>query len=160
MTNEPSAPDAAAPLGPTTDLLKLDTQLCFALYSTFHGVAKVYRRLLRDLDLTYPQYLVLLVLWEQDELIVTEICDRLFLETTTLTPLLKRLEARGLIGRRRSREDERQVVVSLTDEGRALRRAAEGIPACVAAATGCSLDALEDLRDRLIGLRTNLARDG
>lgn len=159
MTNEPSTPSVAA-LGPPPEHLKLGAQLCFALYSTFHGVAKVYRRLLRDLDLTYPQYLVLLVLWERDDLIVTEICDRLFLETTTLTPLLKRLEARGLIARRRSRDDERQVVVSLTDEGRALRRAAEAIPACVAAATGLTLDDLVDLRERLIGLRTNLARAG
>lgn len=89
--------------------LKLDAQLCFALYSTLLGVNKVYRTLLRELDLTYPQYLVMLVLWERDERNVSDICNQLYLETATLTPLLKRLEARGLVNRRRSPSDERQV---------------------------------------------------
>lgn len=136
--------------------LRLGSQLCFALYSTMHGVSKVYRRLLRDLDLTYPQYLVMLVLWEKDEVNVSEICQHLLLETATLTPLLKRLEVRGLIARRRSADDERQVIVSLTAEGRALRAEAAGIPDCVAAAAGISLEEIVELRGKLIGLRGNL----
>lgn len=140
------------------DKLKLETQLCFALYSTLLGVNKVYRSLLRELDLTYPQYLVMLVLWEKDQVNVSEICDQLFLETTTLTPLLKRLEARGLIRRRRSAEDERQVIVSLTDEGRGLRARVKHVPDCLAAAMGYSGTEIADLRDRLTGLRTNLFR--
>lgn len=143
----------------TPQTLRLDTQLCFALYSTFHGVSKIYRRLLRDLDITYPQYLVMLVLWEKDGQNVSEICDRLFLETTTLTPLLKRLEGRGLIDRRRSAADERQVIVSLTPAGRALRAEAESIPGCILAATGRTVGELADLRERLVGLRSTLMRD-
>lgn len=138
------------------DKLRLGSQLCFALYSTMHGVAKVYRRLLRDLDLTYPQYLVMLVLWEKDEVNVSEVCQQLLLETATLTPLLKRLEGRGLIARRRSADDERQVIVSLTAEGRGLRAQAVGIPHCAAAAAGISEEELVELRGRLIGLRDNL----
>ena len=106
-------------------MLSLNVQLCFALYSTLLGVNKVYRRLLRELDITYPQYLVMLVLWEKDNVNVSEICEQLYLETTTLTPLLKRLEARGLIRRERSAADERQVLVTLTREGHALREKAK-----------------------------------
>lgn len=152
MESEPKTSACTA----TPEKLKLGSQLCFALYSTLHGVNRVYRRLLADLDLTYPQYLVLLVLWEKDEVGVGEICEALFLETATLTPLLKRLEARGLILRRRSAEDERRVIVTLTAEGRALRARAECIPDRIAAAAGWSLDDLIDLRGKLIALRTNL----
>jgi DNA-binding MarR family transcriptional regulator len=151
---EPKTTSAA---GKTSgDSLKLSAQLCFALYSSLLGVNKVYRKLLKKLDLTYPQYLVMLVLWERDEVNVSEICEQLFLETTTLTPLLKRLEARGLIARQRSASDERQVIVSLTDEGRAMRRQAGDIPGCVADAMGCSLEEIGDLRNRLVKLRANL----
>lgn len=153
METEPN-PIACAP---TPEKLKLGSQLCFALYSTLHGVNRVYRRLLADLDLTYPQYLVLLVLWEKDEIGVGDICEALFLETTTLTPLLKRLEARGLILRRRSAEDERRVIVTLTAEGRALRARAECIPDRIAAAAGWSASDLIDLRGKLVALRANLA---
>lgn len=156
MNPEPTNPDGGA----TTDHLKLGSQLCFALYSTLHGVNRVYRRLLADLDLTYPQYLVLLVLWEKDEVGVGEICERLYLETTTLTPLLKRLEGRGLIRRRRSAEDERRVIVSLTPEGRALKARAACIPDRIAAAAGWSRDDLIDLRRRLVALRENLSNAG
>ncbi|GAB3442021.1 MarR family winged helix-turn-helix transcriptional regulator [Insolitispirillum peregrinum] len=138
--------------------LRLRTQLCFALYSTMLGVNKVYRTVLRDLDLTYPQYLVMLVLWERDGLNVSEICEQLYLETTTLTPLLKRLEARGLVNRQRLPEDERQVIVTLTAEGAALKTRAAIIPDCVAEAMKCSEDDLVDLREQLIRLRTNLIR--
>ncbi len=92
--------------------LLLDQQLCFALYSANLAMHKVYRKLLSQMDITYPQYLVMLVLWQQDSLTVSEICERLFLDSATLTPLLKRLENAGLINRQRSRQDERQVVVS------------------------------------------------
>ena len=142
----------------TTDskLQTLDAQLCFALYSTELGLNKVYRGLLKDLNLTYPQYLVMLVLWEKDGVNVSEICDRLFLETTTLTPLLKRLEARGLIKRTRSIEDERQVIVTLTGEGQELKATASHIPACVGEAMDCSLTEIADLRDRLNEVRASL----
>ena len=98
--------------------LLLDSQLCFALYSTSLAMNKVYRKLLRGLDLTYPQYLVMLVLWERDEITVTDIGERLFLDSATLTPLLKRLEAAGLVTRTRAQDDERQVIVTLTRQGR------------------------------------------
>src|SRR3546814_19683670 len=102
--------------------LLLDEQLCFALYSTGLAMTKVYRKLLRELELTYPQYLVMLVLWERDELTVTEIGERLFLDSATLTPLLKRLELAGLLQRVRAIDDERQVIVSLTAKGRSAER--------------------------------------
>ena len=136
--------------------LRLGTQFCFALYSTQLGLNKLYRKLLQDLDLTYPQYLVMLVLWERDQLIVSEICDELFLETTTLTPLLKRLEKQGYIQRQRSAEDERKVVVSLTEEGRSLRDKALNIPDCIADAVGYPIDRISDLRDELNDIRARL----
>ncbi|MGX7743826.1 MarR family winged helix-turn-helix transcriptional regulator [Rhodopseudomonas parapalustris] len=138
------------------DKQKLENQLCFALYSTLLGVNKVYRGLLREFDLTYPQYLVMLVLWEKDRVNVSEICEQLYLETTTLTPLLKRLEARGLISRRRSAEDERQVIVSLTEEGRALRQQLKHVPDCLGAAMGGSLDDIVELRNKLTKVRSKL----
>lgn len=137
-------------------MLSLNVQLCFALYSTLLGVNKVYRKLLRQIDLTYPQYLVMLVLWEKDHVNVSDICARLYLETTTLTPLLKRLQARGLIRRERSAADERQVIVTLTREGRALREQAKAIPGCVAEAVGCSMKEIGDMRQRLVKMRTSL----
>ena len=140
------------------DALKLNSQLCFALYSTLLGVNRVYRKLLRDLDLTYPQYLVMLVLWERDEVNVSDICEQLYLETPTLTPLLKRLETHGLLRRRRSAPDERQVIVTLTVAGRAMRNKARAIPVGVAKAMACSSDDIAGLRDRLVVLRTQLFR--
>ena len=147
---------AAAPQG---DALALDEQLCFALYSTMLSLNKVYRGLLRGLDLTYLQYLVMLVLWEQDGVNVSEICARLALETTTLTPLLKRLEARGLIQRVRSATDERQVIVSLTAEGRALRAKAKALPSCLAEAMELPPKDIVKLRTQLKTLRSNLDRN-
>ena len=135
---------------------QLDSLLCFSLYSTMLGINKVYRQLLRDLDLTYSQYLVMLVLWEKDGQNVSEICQRLFLETTTLTPLLKRLEARGLVSRKRSTADERVVIVSLTEEGRKMQEAVVDFPGCLATAMGLSAGEIEDLRDRLLRVRENL----
>ena len=141
---------------PTTPSLALDQQLCFALYSTMLGVNKVYRSLLKDLGLTYPQYLVMLVLWERDELTVSEIGERLFLDSPTLTPLLKRLEAAGFVARNRSGTDERQVIVSLTVAGRRLRARAADVPTCVAAAMECAPDEIDALRLRLTDLRSKL----
>lgn len=140
----------------SADKQRLENQLCFALYSTLLGVNKVYRGLLREFDLTYPQYLVMLVLWEKDRVNVSQICEQLYLETTTLTPLLKRLEARGLISRRRSAEDERQVIVSLTEEGRALRQQLKHVPDCLGAAMGGSLDDIVELRNKLTKVRSKL----
>jgi DNA-binding MarR family transcriptional regulator len=118
--------------------LLLENQLCFALYSTSLAMSKVYRKLLADLDLTYPQYLVMLVLWEQDGLTVSAIGERLFLDSATLTPLLKRLEAAGLVERARATRDERQVIVSLTEQGRQLKAKARAVPPGVGEAAGCS----------------------
>jgi MarR family transcriptional regulator, organic hydroperoxide resistance regulator len=138
-------------------LLQLDQQLCFALYSAGLAMNKVYRTLLSRLRLTYPQYLVMLVLWERDDLTVSEIGERLFLDSATLTPLLKRLEAAGLLDRARSAEDERQVIISLTSEGRALKKQAGSVPNAVFCATGCKLDEMMALKKQLTGLREKLA---
>jgi DNA-binding MarR family transcriptional regulator len=139
-----------------SNALALDAQLCFAVYSTALSFNKVYRKLLRELDVTYPQYLVLLVLWEKEGVNVSEICERLALETTTLTPLLKRLEAQGLVRRTRSAADERQVIVTLTKQGEALREKAERIPACVAEATGLNAAEIREMRTRMLNLRGSL----
>ncbi|PWK85896.1 MarR family winged helix-turn-helix transcriptional regulator [Fulvimonas soli] len=147
-TAKPQA--AAAPLG-------LDQQLCFALYSTGLAMTKLYRKLLAGLELTYPQYLVMLVLWERDGLAVSEIGERLFLDSATLTPLLKRLEAAGLVSRTRSAEDERQVVIGLTAQGRALKKRAAAVPGAVFCATGCERDELLALKRQLESLRERLA---
>ena len=136
--------------------LLVDQQLCFALYSANLAMNKVYRQLLSQLDITYPQYLVMLVLWQRDDVTVSEIGEQLFLDSATLTPLLKRLESAGLINRQRTRQDERQVAVTLTEAGRALRVKAEAIPEAVKCATACDDDALLALKLQLDGLRDNL----
>lgn len=138
--------------------LKLDLQVCFALYSAQLAMSKVYRKLLKELGLTYPQYLVMMVLWEQDRLSVSEIGERLFLDSATLTPLLKRLESMGLVLRKRSRPDERHVEVTLTESGRALRQQAETVPEAVLCASQCSPEELVHLRDELHALRARLAK--
>jgi len=134
----------------------LDGQLCFALYSANLAMGKLYRQLLTDLDLTYPQYLVMLVLWEGDGITVSELGDRLFLDSATLTPLLKRLQAAGLVQRTRGTRDERQVIVTLTDEGRALRAKAGQVPVDVFCATGCEIDEVVGLKSQLEKLRAGL----
>ncbi|KAJ9431106.1 MULTISPECIES: MarR family transcriptional regulator [Enterobacterales] len=138
--------------------LQLDQQLCFALYSANLAMHKVYRQLLSRLEITYPQYLVMLVLWNQDDVTVSEIGEQLFLDSATLTPLLKRLESAGLLRRQRSRQDERQVVVTLTDEGRALREKAESIPEAIQCATACDDQAMASLKGQLDELRDSLYR--
>ena len=136
--------------------LMLDNQLCFALHSTSLLMTKVYKPLLQALGLTYPQYLAMMVLWEEDGLTVGEISSRLLTDPGSLTPLLKRLEAEGLLSRTRSREDERVVVVELTDTGRALQEKAMGIPQCILGASGLALEQLRKLQEDLIALRSNL----
>jgi len=136
--------------------LLLDEQLCFALYSTTLAMNKVYRKLLKKLELTYPQYLVMMVLWEADQLTVSDIGSRLFLDSATLTPLLKRLEAADLITRQRSANDERQVVISLTAAGRNLRKKADAVPNAVFCATECSPTELQTIKKNLESLREKL----
>jgi len=136
--------------------LMLDNQLCFALHSTSLLMTKVYKPLLQALGLTYPQYLAMMVLWEEDGLTVGEISSRVLTDPGSLTPLLKRLEAEGLLSRTRSREDERVVVVELTDAGRALQDKAMGIPQCILGASGLELDQLRKLQSDLVALRANL----
>lgn len=144
---------------PAAAALRLDAQLCFALYSTSLAMTKRYRPLLDALGLTYPQYLVMLALWEQDGQGVSALGERLFLDSGTLTPLLKRLEAAGLIARQRAGADERRVQVTLTPAGRALRRRALGIPATLAGSMGCALDELSTLTATLQQLRATLLAD-
>ena len=138
-------------------LQRLDHQLCFALYSSSLLMTKLYKPVLAPLGLTYPQYLVLLVLWETDRVMVSELGERLFLDSGTLTPLLKRMETAGLLTRTRAVDDERRVIVGLTAAGRALRRKAESVPIAVACATGCALDELTALTAQLQTLRANVA---
>jgi MarR family transcriptional regulator, organic hydroperoxide resistance regulator len=136
--------------------LLLANQLCFAVYSTAHAFNRFYKPLLDRLGLTYPQYLVMLVLWEQDGLPVKEIGERLFLDSGTLTPLLKRLEAAGLVKRTRSKEDERQVIVALTREGEALKEKARSLPLSILAASQCSVAELTTLKSEIVSLREKL----
>jgi DNA-binding MarR family transcriptional regulator len=135
----------------------LDEQLSFALYSASLAMTKAYRPMLEALGLTYPQYLVMMALWEGDAPGVSELGERLGLDTGTLTPLLKRLEAAGLVERRRPPEDERRVEVRTTAAGRALRRQAAGVAARITARTGCSAAELVQLRRRLLRLRDTIA---
>lgn len=153
MNADPGCTTAGA--GSCEELL-LDNQLCFALYSTSLMMTKVYKPLLQALNLTYPQYLAMLVLWEQDGLTVGEVSTRLLTDPGSLTPLLKRLEGEGLISRTRSKEDERVVLLTLTDQGKALHEQARRIPHCILAASGISIEQLQALQKDLLGLRGNL----
>ncbi|MFJ8544569.1 MarR family winged helix-turn-helix transcriptional regulator [Streptomyces sp. NPDC093586] len=144
------------PLPPATDWLRLDQQICFSLNAASRAFGGVYRALLKELGLTYPQYLVMLVLWEHGELPVKRLGERLRLDSGTLSPLLKRLEAAGLVHRERSARDERSVRVRPTEEGVALRERAAEVPRRIAAATGLDLAEIQDLRSRLDRLTTAL----
>jgi DNA-binding MarR family transcriptional regulator len=137
------------------DPLHLDDQLCFALYSASRAVTRAYAPLLEPLGLTYPQYLVLLVLWQGDRLPVKDLGERLALDSGTLTPLLKRLERQGLIERRRGEDDERVVRIHLTAAGRALRARARKIPMDLACRAGYDLSSERSMRD-LVRLRDEL----
>ncbi len=142
------------------DMLALDNQFCFALYSASLAMTKTYKPLLDGLGLTYPQYLVMLVLWQQDDVLVKAIGERLFLDSGTLTPLLKRLEASELIARTRDAVDERQVRITLTRQGRALKKKAQDIPRQVLCASGQPPASLGQLRTKLTVIRDDLIRSG
>jgi DNA-binding MarR family transcriptional regulator len=137
--------------------LKLENQICFPIYVASRLITREYTPLLEKLGITYPQYLVLMALWETDGLTVQDITKRLFLNTNTVTPLLKRLEAQGLVHRQRSTEDERQVIVTLTSEGNALREQASTVPADLVESLRSDEITVEDLQvlvsqlNRIIG---------
>ncbi|WGR94607.1 MarR family transcriptional regulator [Bradyrhizobium sp. ISRA443] len=147
MTRKQTAADQA---------LRLDNQICFAVYSTAHAFNRVYKPLLDKLGLTYPQYLVMLTMWERDGVPLKDIGQRLFLDSGTLTPLLKRLEAAELIKRSRSTEDERQVLIALTPQGHALREKAKSVPQSILAASACSVGELLAMKDQIVALRDRL----
>ena len=136
--------------------LVLDRQLCFALYGASLAMSRTYKPLLEPLGLTYPQYLVMMVLWETDGLPVKALGERLGLDSGTLSPLLKRLEQAGHVARVRDSADERQVTVSLTPQGAALKEKAVDVMMAFGSATGCSLPEMAALRDTLRLLRERL----
>lgn len=140
------------------DALRLDLFLCFSLYSATHAMQRVYAPMLADLGITYPQYLALVALWQQDDQTVGALGEHLMLESSTLTPMLKRLEAAGLVSRARDLNDERQVRVRLTEAGWALRARAAAIPGCVLEAVGLSPKELIPLKQQLDALRERLER--
>lgn len=136
--------------------LQLDNQLCFALYSTSLAMTKVYKPVLEALNLTYPQYLVMLALWEQDGLTVSDLGEKLYLDSGTLTPLLKRLEAAGLLGRLRDAADERRVRIQLTAAGRDLKKRAGHVPGCMLQAIQCDIADVMALTRQVQALRARL----
>jgi DNA-binding MarR family transcriptional regulator len=142
----------------TPEQLKLENQLCFALYSTSLMMTKVYKPLLQALNLTYPQYLAMLVLWEGDGITVGELSQHLLTDPGSVTPLLKRLEAEGLLTRTRSSQDERVVQLRLTDKGRALQEQALSIPACILKASQQQPSQLLELKSDLVTLRDSLQK--
>jgi DNA-binding MarR family transcriptional regulator len=137
-------------------MLQLDNQLCFALYSTSLAMTKLYKPMLEEMGLTYPQYLAMLVLWEQDGLTVSELGERLYLDSGTLTPLLKRMETAGLVSRIRAVQDERRVHITLTAAGRKLKARAARIPGCILSATQCSIPELVSLTQQVQSFRKRL----
>jgi DNA-binding MarR family transcriptional regulator len=147
------------------DALRLDQQLCFALYAASRAMTRAYAPLLEPLGLTYPQYLALLVLWEEDGVPVKRLGERLSLDSATLTPLLKRLEKQGIVERRRDARDERVVRIHLTAAGRRMREAAAPVPGALACRAGFDLADAEGrarlvrLRDELTGLARRLEGD-
>ena len=149
MKNPKAHPDPA---------IGVDDLLCFSLYSANHAMNRVYKPMLDELGLTYPQYLALSVLWEKDDQIVGALCERLYLESNTLTPLLKRLEKLGYLERKRDVEDERKVRVSLTKSGRKLQQSSRNITACIFNATGLKEKKLLKLKNDIAKLRLNLAK--
>lgn len=141
------------------DMPRLDDQLCFALYAATRAMTRAYRPALEALQITYPQYLVMLVLWEQDDLSVSALGERLMLDSGTLTPLLKRLEQRGLLTRRRADEDERRVQVVLTDEGRTLGERAPEVFNSLLCRTQRPVQELAQLREQLRELTLDLLEE-
>jgi DNA-binding MarR family transcriptional regulator len=141
-----------------SDQLKLDTFICFAVYTAGHAFNRVYKPLLDELGLTYPQYLAMVCLWEEDGQTVGGLGEKLFLESSTLTPLLKRLETAGYIRRERSSKDERVVLLRLTEEGKRLQERAETVPGCIIDASGRDADQLARLQAEIVALREALNR--
>ena len=140
----------------TKPVLPIAEMICFSLYAATHAMQHAYKPLLEALGLTYPQYLVLVALWSEDGQTVGQLGQALQLESNTLTPLLKRMEAQGLVTRARDSRDERQVRVSLTDAGREMQARAAAIPGCILEKSGMSLAALTALRDQVNSLRDQL----
>lgn len=140
----------------SSDLLKIDNLLCFALYSAGHSFTRLYKPLLEPLGLTYPQFLVMIALWEADGQTVSDIGEKLLLESSTLTPLLKRLETAGLIKRTRDREDERVVRITLTRQGAALKDKAATIPEAIGCATNLTINDVKKLTQEIAALRKTL----
>ncbi|ACI56115.1 DNA-binding MarR family transcriptional regulator [Rhizobium leguminosarum] len=138
------------------DQLKVDNFICFAVYTASHALNRVYKPLLDKLGLTYPQYLAMVALWERDGQSVGSLGERLFLESSTLTPLLKRLESAGYIRRERSSEDERVVVIRLSEAGIRLKENAIGIPGCIVEASGREAVDLTRLQAEIVALREAL----
>jgi DNA-binding MarR family transcriptional regulator len=141
--------------------LKLENQLCFPVYAASRLITRIYQPYLDEIGITYPQYLVLLVLWENDELTVNEISRKLFLNTNTTTPLLKRLEVQGLVTRRRSDEDERKVIIALTSNGKKLQTRAAEIPGKLSeglAAGSMSVNDLISLKGQLYKIINYLSK--
>jgi MarR family transcriptional regulator, organic hydroperoxide resistance regulator len=136
----------------------LEDLVCFAVYSAGHAFNRVYKPLLDELGLTYPQYLVMVSLWDKDDQTVGELGELLFLESSTLTPLFKRLETVGYLTRSRDPSDERQVRIRLTNAGRALQKRARNIPRCILEATGLSIADLNRLQCDVSNLRQNLLK--
>lgn len=135
---------------------RLDSMLCFAVHAAGFALTRAYRRPLQRLGVTYPQYLVLVALWEEDGVTVGRLGERLWLDSNTLTPLLKRLETLGLLTRRRSEADERRVIVALTDEGRAMQHQAAEVTRCIAQAANMPPEAMARLKQELRVLSGNL----
>lgn len=140
---------------PADPMLALDNQLCFAVYSVGLAFNRLYKPMLDAMNLTYPQYLVMMALWQQDGQLVGELAERLFLESSTLTPLLKRLETTGYVTRQRNPDDERQVQIRLTEAGRNLQHQAMACPTTILKASGQSMDDLMRLKDEAVKLRDN-----
>lgn len=152
-----SGPHAQTPAPSTGESdLHLATQICFAVYSAAHAFNRIYKPLLDGLGLTYPQYLVLLLLWEEDGQTMKTIGQRLYLDSGTLTPLMKRLETAGFVSRSRDAQDERLMRITLTETGRTLRQKALPFPDAIVCATGQSPARLKLLRDEIVGLRDAL----
>jgi DNA-binding MarR family transcriptional regulator len=138
------------------DMLKIDNFVCFALYSAGHAFTRLYKPLLDPLGLTYPQYLVMAVLWEKDGRTVGEIGEKLLLESSTLTPLLKRLEAAGMVRRTRDQDDERVVRIQLTPKGGALKQKAAEIPHAIGCSTNITIPEVMKLTADITALREKL----
>ena len=143
---------------PANKPLELDEFLCFAIYSANHAMNRLYKPFLAELGLTYPQYIAMVALWKKDDLTVGDLCEQLFLESSTLTPLLKRLEKMGLIDRKRDPQDERKVRICLTVTGRQLKEKAVTIPDCIISATGLGEQAAINLQNQIFLLRDNLQK--